>query len=82
MPQYSTFTQYNPPAPIIPRPELDYTELARHYLKEEPKAVRERMLLEDAPKTPPKEETKLLKDATKKKEKNFIHPLKSYYQNL
>lgn len=41
-PQYPTYTQYNP------APELDYNALARAYLQEEPRSVREHLLLENA----------------------------------
>ena len=47
LPQYPTITQYNPVQPL-PTPELDYNTLAKHYLKEEPKAVRNHLLLKDA----------------------------------
>lgn len=86
LPQYPTYTQYNPSPPIILGPEPDYTKFARHYIKEEPKAVRERLLLEDAPKetktlllkddTAKKERTKLLKDAKPMREKKIYTPVK------
>jgi len=58
LPQYPSITQYNPPAQVVSIPELNYTELARHYLKEEPRAVREGMLIEDAPKDTSKKDKK------------------------
>jgi len=47
-PQYPTYTQYSPAPPVQPIPELDYNTLARRYLQEEPRPVREHLLLEDA----------------------------------
>lgn len=52
-PQYPTYTQYNP------APELDYNALAKAYLQEQPRTVREHLLLENA--RPEREERAALK---------------------